>query len=207
MSDRLHVISLGGKRRVERRGGYQRKRVGNNPERQRQRSNWLPVHLGVNHFRSYRLANQFLCLPRVDSSHAPQLPKPKRGEASEIAQPAGSRICDHLEMVLKQACAGSDFERAAIIRCSSDYDDRGAPYFLSATDIHFGETITEQLPKPFRPIRDDSHAFLQPFIHSIYDGTVRVPRRPRRGNSVLRVELPWSGFRSPESQRPERFAG
>ena len=122
-------------------------------------------------------------------------------------KPAALGIGEHLEGILEKACAGGDFEWAAVVRGSADDDDRRAAFLARRLHAHLRETVRKNCRSPSAQYARTPVRFLNP-RHAVDDGAVGPRSRHAEKISAARGRLPsvpFIGTAHAERDAPDSF--
>ncbi len=133
----------------------------------------LAIDLGVEGIFVERLADEGIGFEVVDACGAAEFSQPKSGQIAEIAEAAASCEGQDFEAVLEEIGFGGDFERAAVVLCAPDDDQRRVDFVQAADDTKMRELVPEDFADTFPPVSENADARFEAEVDGIDDHAVR----------------------------------
>ena len=130
--------------------------------------------MGVDGIRVERLADERIGFEKVDAGYAAELAEVKSGQIAEITETALRGEGKDFEVVFEEVGFGGDFERAAVVLCAADDNQRGVRLAFAARDAEARKFVAESFARAFPPVSKNADTRLEPEADGVDDHAVRA---------------------------------
>ena len=128
----------------------------------------------VDGFAIERFASERVGFHEMYAFGVAKIAEPERGKITQIAKAALGGKHGKLELVFVEIGFGGDFERAAIVFCAADDDERAVDGLFLRFDAKHGEFVLQDFEGALPPVGEDSHFRFQFEVYGVSDAAIRA---------------------------------